>query len=148
MSTWQSRVRASRLTRRLPLTAAIVAGLALTLLGTGCGSSSGGGSPSPSPIASPSASSQAGLLRDSQSKRDALFLNPGTYTGEFGNKLPNGSRDVVDWFKVRLTSGQSVIDLNVTIPKDATYYVQVLAPYGKTMGSGSFADLSSARKYR
>jgi len=137
VTTWQSSNRVSVLTRRLPLAAAIAVGLALPLLGTGCGTA--GTATSPSPTTSPSATGQAGLLTDSQTKRDAVSLAPGTYTAELGGKLPSGRRDVVDWYKVSLSTGQSVIDLSVTLPKGATYYEEILTPGGQVMNKGSFA---------
>ena len=137
MITWPSRIRPSVLTRRLPPAVAIAVGLALTLLVTGCGGT--GTSTSPSPTASPSATGRSGMLPDSQSKSDALLLKPGTYTAELGGTLPNGRRDVVDWYKVRLGQDQGLIDLKVTLPKGATYYEEILAPNGTVVSKGSFA---------
>jgi hypothetical protein len=135
MTTWQSSTRASALTRRLSLAAAIA--VVLVMLGTGCGGT--GTATSASPTASPSATDQAGMLPDSQTKSDAVSLEPGTYTAELGGKLPSGRRDVVDWYKVRVVTGQGVINLKVTVPKGATYYEEILTPDGKALNKGSFA---------
>jgi hypothetical protein len=111
--------------------------IGLVLLVAGCGGATG--STSASPTASPSATGQAGLLPDSQSKADAPLLAPGTYKAELGDKLPNGRRDVVDWYKVRVGQNQGVIDLSMTLPKGATYYEEILTPGGKITNKGSFA---------
>jgi hypothetical protein len=79
------------------------------------------------------------MLPDSQSKGDAPLLTPGTYKAELGGKLPGGGRDRVDWYKVRVGTGEGVINLLVTVPKGATYFEEILTPDGKTMNQGSFA---------
>ena len=137
MTTWQSSVRASTEVRRLLPAAAIAVALALASLGAGCGAT---GTPKVGPpTASFSATSQAGLLPDSQSKGDALLLAPGTYRGELGGTLPDGRRDAVDWYKVRLSASQTTISLQLTVPQGAIYYVEIVGSNGTVVNKGTFA---------
>lgn len=134
----QASIRGSSLNRRLALVAAAAVGLTLALLGAGCGGGTGG-STSASHSPSSSATSQPGMLADTQSKADAPLLTDGTYKAELGDKLPSGARDVVDWYKVRLSGNQGVVGLTVTLPQTATYYLEILAPNGTVVSKGSFA---------
>jgi hypothetical protein len=134
---WQPSVRASTLTRRLPLAATIAVGLVLASLGAGCGAT---GTPKlGSPAASPSATGQTSLLLGSQSKGGAPLLAPGTYRGELGGTLPNGRRNAVAWYKVRLSASQQTISLQLTVPQGAIYYVEIVGSNGTVVNKGTFA---------
>ena len=138
MNIWQASIRGSSLSRRLRQVAALAASLTLALLVAGCGGGTGG-STSASPSLSSSATSQSSVLPDTQSKADAPLLTDGTYKAELGGKLPNGTRDIVDWFKVRLSGGQGVVGLKVTLAESATYYVEIQTPDGTVVSKSTFA---------